>query len=557
MITLMGLLYCFSQDAAVRCELSAADLYAGVDRQVQMAEFRPMHDATAPPMQISGTITLDSSFVRKYPQTLVRTALPAVRFHVLSDGKRLYVRERGRIIRDTSGRSTWDMIVGHGSVTLEPLDGGRLRVVLPVTLTGRVYNDARQGTLTFLIDNGQASPGFIQFSQETASWIIESYAGEVAIGWEAGNGMTEAERVRWQEIESEEYPVARLDPQHVASLRGPIARAEHSALAVLDSGGLFHDGCPTRNGDMLQCMETRHGMYSVSKTMAGAITLAWLAKRYGAQVYDARVVDLLNVTASHNGWNQVTLLDLLHMATGIGEAGPARIDGNMYADENSLRQRQYFEATSRAAKLNVAFSFGNYPWGPGEEVRYNTSHTFVLSAAIDAFVRQTEGVDVDYWDLVNADVYSRIGLGYIDIQRTLEFEGRGVPYLGTGLFLTMQEALRLADLLLHEGVWDGVELIDSALIRGGLHRDEMGQLYRGVQRPGGASYYHASLFTEPVGCAHPVVYAAGFGGNVIALAEDTAALSFTDTGYYNHVEASSWLAVHSGLCEATVFTDPR
>ena len=549
MIDVLSLLYCFAQDAPVRCELRAAELYAGVDQQIQMAHFRPMHNARPPSDEVSGLVVVQPSLIRKYPQSLVRVALPSFQIHVRSDGDRLFVRERGRILKDTSGRSAWDVIVGHGSVTEEPGDGGRLRVLLPVTLTGRIYNDARQGSLTFLLDHGAASPGFAQFSQETASWDMGSFAGTVNIAWDEGPGMSDLELADMQRIEDSEYPMARLQPSDVQSLRGPIDRTEHSALAVLSNGVLYYDGCPTRNGDMLQCGETRHGMYSVSKTMAGAISLAWLAKRYGAHVYDLRIVDLLSVTANHNGWNPVTLLDLLNMATGIGEAGPQRTDGNMYADEDSPRQRQYFEAPTRAGKLNVAFSFGNYPWGPGVEVRYNTSHTFVLSAAIDAFVRQQEGSNADYWDLVNEDVYSRIGLGYIDIQRTLDPQQRGLPYLGTGLFLTMPEAMRMADLLLNNGYWEGVEVIDSQLIREGLHREPVGQLYRGVQRPAGPSYYHASFFTEPVGCALPVAFALGFGGNIIALADDTAALSFTDTHYYNHVESANWLAQRSSLCD--------
>jgi hypothetical protein len=66
---------------------------------------------------------------------------------------------------------------------------------------------------------------------------------------------------------------------------------------------------------------------------------------------------------------------------------------------------------------------GDYPWGPGEVARYNSINTFILSAAMDAFLKSKEGSDADIWEMVLTDVFRPIGIFYAPIMRTIEPDG--------------------------------------------------------------------------------------------------------------------------------------
>ncbi len=60
--------------------------------------------------------------------------------------------------------------------------------------------------------------------------------------------------------------------------------------------------------------------------------------------------------------------------------------------------------------LALAFSAENYPWSPGEVHRYNSTHTIVLAAAMDAYLISQQGPQADLWNTVRADVPQPIGI---------------------------------------------------------------------------------------------------------------------------------------------------
>ena len=62
----------------------------------------------------------------------------------------------------------------------------------------------------------------------------------------------------------------------------------------------------------------RHGAFSVSKTAGATVAMLYLAQRFGPQVFDELIKDHINVTADHDGWDQVTFAHTLSMVTGVG-----------------------------------------------------------------------------------------------------------------------------------------------------------------------------------------------------------------------------------------------
>ena len=116
---------------------------------------------------------------------------------------------------------------------------------------------------------------------------------------------------------------------------GEAAADAVSASGLVVDGVLHVRGCPTRHGPFPYCREMRHGVFSVTKSLGGAVALLRLAQKYGDAVFDAKIADYVTVTASHDGWKDVTFADVLGMATGIGERSPRREPNDIFADENS------------------------------------------------------------------------------------------------------------------------------------------------------------------------------------------------------------------------------
>ena len=135
--------------------------------------------------------------------------------------------------------------------------------------------------------------------------------------------------------------------------------------------------------------------FSVTKTMGAAVSLLRLAKIYGPEVLDLKIADFLKVSADHDGWDDVTFAHALNMAVGVGEKSAERDPPKILAGEDSERFFEWINAPSREEKLRLAFAFPDYPWGPGEVARYDTTHTFVLAAAMAIARRLRRGQSPD------------------------------------------------------------------------------------------------------------------------------------------------------------------
>src|SRR5262249_41624287 len=151
------------------------------------------------------------------------------------------------------------------------------------------------------------------------------------------------------------------------------------------------------------------------------------AEKYGDEVFEAKIKDYVSVTAAHGGWDNVTFADALSMATGIGELSPERTPNNFNADENKARMLAWIGKPTAKEKLDAAFEFPKYPWGPGEVFRYNSTHTFVMAAAMDAYYKRKAGPSAALWAMVVSEVYEPIGIFAAPMMHTLETDGsRGI-----------------------------------------------------------------------------------------------------------------------------------
>ena len=539
-----------------RTELTADALLNGTNLPDQMIHndwFMPVGEAGPALHTFSGTLVIpetemlwfDGEFLEAdwYPEGTHGDVFPAVDVGFISHGDYLVPVDAG-IIKGTDEASAWDLIVSPGRVWSEPSDDGFSRGSFPFVLAYRSWGEAHNGLATFVFDGETISGVQFQIVQETAPDSAFSAFGKLDVDYLP------------HPIDSEQAVIADFDYDRETRLPvKPFAELENglSLNALLtfgaptnlpfSAGGIIIDGvmylqsCKTLYGDFPYCEEMRHSVFSVTKSLGGLVGMLYLAETYGDQVFDLKIKDYVDVTADHEGWEDVTFADALNMATGIGDHAPdrnsAEIDANDY-DGDLWTSFAY--ADSASEKLHAAFSVPTYNWGPGEVFRYSGIDTYVLSAAMDSFVKSHEGPDANIWDSVTRDVLRPIGVMTLPMTHTLELDGaRGVPLMLSGAYPNVQDVAKMTQLLHNDGRFGGQQLLSKAKLDEALYRTNVRGLY--VNGPWGGTY-HMSLWNDVVlhsGCVFDVSSMLGYGGNlVVLLPNDVTIFRFTDISVNSH-----------------------
>ena len=524
---------------AVRDSLAYESLlgakYQG-DGPVQNAYFLPIGDLESTHIPFEGVLSIPEFVMDSLTHNRERlpepsqAIFPTVTIPFFSYEGYLVPAVREIIPAEGQG-SYWDVIFSPGRVWSESDDQGMSRASFPFLLVADDYNEAHNGLATFLYDEQSVSSLFIQIIQETAAWNHTDFWGQTGIAYQS-QALPDKERLAaafsdeidglwplhpWSEV------AAGRDRELITGFVANSDLQDISATGLAMDGVIYLQDCYTRFGPFPYCQFMRHGVFSVTKSIGAAVALLRLAQKFGEQVYDLRIADYVDIKANHDGWQQVTFIDALDMATGVGDHIPRPVEPNvLFGDEDEEKFDEFMMANSREEKLAYVFSFGNYPWGPGEIARYNSINTFLLSAAMDAFLKSQEGLDADIWDMVVEEVYRPIGVQHAPIMRTIEPDGgRGLPIFGYGLYPTVDDVAKVAQLYHDGGRYQGQQLLHPEKLAGALYQDGQQDLPSGQSSPDGEVRYGHSFyglpFADDSGAATYVPYMMGFGGNLVAL----------------------------------------
>jgi hypothetical protein len=524
-----------------RDRLTAAELLASAEVNggpVHNAYFLPVGQAAPALHAFEGTVTLQ-------PFTMVRfrhgcpglpETLPGFTVAFVTEGEHLVP-----VMRDIVAPP--GIILSPGRVWSEPGDGGMSRASFPFVLTHPSYNAAHHGLATLLYDATRVSALRLQVVQETDLWLAKYDGwGQASMTYTPGPvAKADAVRAQFAAELQQQLPIRpwsalpTVAPQRrLDNFDGSTAPEALKVSGLILDGVLYVRGCETRFGPYPYCRQMRHGVFSVTKSMGAAVALLRLAQKYGDEVLALKIKDYVTVTAAHDGWEQVTFADALNMATGIGDNWPQREPNDIMADENKPKMlQQWLKARTAKEKLDISFSYGKYPWGPREVLRYNSVNTFVLAVAMDSLLKRQAGPQAHLWDMVMAEVFQPIGIFHAPIMQTQEQDGgRGVPPLAYGLYVTIDDVAKLTTLLQHGGQHQGQQLLSATTLAAALYKTEA----RGL--PTGWGWYHLSFWSmshqSRTGCAFQIPYMAGFLGNlVVLLPNGISAFRFADGDDYD------------------------
>jgi hypothetical protein len=207
-------------------------------------------------------------------------------------------------------------------------------------------------------------------------------------------------------------------------------------------------------------------------------------------------------------------------------------------DDFAPRLFAFVQARTAQDKLDRGFAFGRYAWERGEVVRYNSFVTFVLAAAMDAYLKGKEGPSAHLWTMVAEEVYRPIGILHAPMMHTIEPDGsRGIPLLAFGLTPTIDDVAKLSMLLQARGRHQGVQILSAAKTDDALRSKDPG-LSTLVPSRFGTQRYHLSFWSLPYrtaqGCRFHVPYMLGLGGNVVVLLPNgVSAFRFADAHVYD------------------------
>jgi CubicO group peptidase (beta-lactamase class C family) len=262
----------------------------------------------------------------------------------------------------------------------------------------------------------------------------------------------------WSEL------VKTVPPGTLDGFGGPIYPKWQVAVALVRDGTLYYQDPVTPYGPYPYPLEMRFGVRSVTKSVFAPLALLRLAQVYGPWVLNLKVGDY--VQGLDPKWHRIRFLDAADMATGFGGTGSTKthpndiFDGYLGGDYDA-----WYTAPSHADKIRqIAANLHPYPWEPGTVMRYRDQDYYLLGAAIDSFLKSVRGPRADLGEMVQAEVFTPIGIHQAPTVRTREAGGRdGLVWCNAGYYPTLDDLAKIALLYQARGAHGGVQILNREL----------------------------------------------------------------------------------------------
>jgi CubicO group peptidase (beta-lactamase class C family) len=525
-----------------RTVLTRAQLFAGI------APSQPVDDAAAfaipanaaePTGEFEGTLGLgdlakSGKFVQLSDVFEIIPAgdsswkhLPAFRYQFVQRDAHLIPAQQGLTI---TGSPSWNYILGPGRVWREKSDDGYMRASLPFALVQRNQNCVHNGAMTFLFSNTKSpaiSSVYYQITQETcypmkfnlwgmasATYVVAALPGSAEL--KAKNAAEIARRVPTKRIAelATDFPNAGINlSAFTAAYKHP---EDITTYGVFINGINYNSGCPTRSGEYAFCDDMRLPSYSIAKSLFAGVALMRLGQLYGSGVYNELITTHIPKQFVRGKWEATTFNNASDMAT-----GNYNLPG-YEADEDSPTNDTFLVDETYESKLTDAFAFTQNYAPPGTKWVYQSAATFILTQAMNAYLKEKRGNDADLFAMVRDDIYKPLGVsdGGLTTIRTNDSPS-GAPSGYYGLFLTKDDVAKLGNFLNNDGgAIGGTQILEPARLKEALFRAP-NVAEAGVPILGTSQF--SALGAPKVGSGNSPVndrrYTHGFWGRLITPAE--------------------------------------
>ena len=526
-----------------RTDLKREQLQRGTDflRPVdESAAFALPLQAAEPSESFEGTLTLKDASSNSHFTLLsdvfhlVPAAdsawkhLPPFHFQFVQSGSFLIPVEQGLVI---TGDAAWNYILGTGRVWRETGDAGYTRASLPFALVQRNQNCVHNGAMTFLFSatkSPRISRVFYQIAQETCypmkfdSWgMLEAdfspgpipHAGEIREHFAAEQSHRLPTKP-WSAL-AEKFPGKSFDL--TAIQKGYKHPEDITTYGLVVHGVHYSSGCPTRHGEYPFCDEMRLPSYSIAKSVFAGVALMRLGQLYGVSTYDLKIKDFVPPRPDEGNWEQTTFANTSDMATG-------NFNSEAYeADEDSAVNDQFLIDEARESKIRDAFAFHKKQATPGTTWVYQSAATFLLTQAMNTYLRQKQGQNADIFNLVKNDVYEPLLMspGFMSTIRT-ENSPNGAPTGYYGLFFNKDDVAKISNFLNSaDGKIHGEQVLEPSRLAGALFRssavEQEGVPILGLNPHSALGETAKDKRAQPIGNSRR--YAHGFWGRRIAHGE--------------------------------------
>jgi hypothetical protein len=551
-----------------RTLLTYATLTAGTDpgSRINLSGYALPANAAEPTNFFQGRLTLSSTatggsfaeIVDTYNYTSgadnPRKHLPPFDFEFIQTGSHIFPLQRGSI---ASTHANWEYVLSPGRVWNENGDNGYTRAAIPFALQQRNANCAHNGVLSFLFKNdGSVSKVAYQIASETCLYFkvdlwgllpatYNQYLITNATALKSAYQTEVANRIPVRPLSSIGTYHAGVDAAKLAAPNG--TDANHISLVGFYADGYHYvGGCTTRYGTYPYCEALVVPSYSAAKSAFAGVAMMRLEKKYpGAR--NAFISSWVSNCASSGNWNDVTLNNVLDMATG-------NYSSTTYmADEGATHTNNLFNVDAHANKISYSCTQYSRQATPGSQWVYHTSDTYIAGTMMNAYLKNAEGSTKDVFnDLIVADLWTPLNLSPTARYTRRTYDTTAQPFTGWGLIWLRDDIAKIGRFLaIDDGMIGGVAQLDTAQLNATLQRTPGD---RGVV-PLTNYYYNNGLWAlnaqSNLGCSNAtwIPFMSGFGGiTVLLLPNDTVYYYFSDNDTYLWMEAAQESAKIRTLC---------
>ena len=539
----------------------------GISAPVDMSEFTPPADAPPPLHTFVGRLSFQpraadtQAIVLHDRDRLVDQKkyaildLPHFDFEFVQSGDAMIPLHRGP---QPGSHPYWEYVLEPGRAWQEPGDHGLTRAAIPFALMERNANCLHYGMLSFLFgDPGIVSRIVFQVSSETCLylkfdlWVVATVHYTPTQPQEAAaiaRGYAEEVRVRLpvRPIEAlrDDYPGA--NPAEFGS-SAEVAPADMTAYGFVIDGVHYTGGCQTRHGSHPFCDVLDLPSYSLAKSIFASLALMRLEQRFPGIVQE-RIADYVPECATAGGWHDVTFLNALDMTTGHYRSP------EVWGDEHADYGLELHLVETHAAKIRHACADFPRREPPGKRWVYRTADTYVLGAALNAWVKRRLGDTADlYDDVMVSDLWRPLRLSPVTWFTRRTYDATAQPFTGWGLVLHRDDLARIAKWLQDgDGIIGGRQVLDARMLAAAMQRVPAD---RGLVAMDASTRYQHGFYGidvgPDIGCANPVwvPYMAGYGGIVVVLLPNgTLYYHVSDGDSFNWRRAAAESNRIRGLC---------